>query len=122
MNKIDDINNNMAFSIDHKDHESGKELPKEFENMNYVKKIQSAMKAWADCNDKRGFVLLTLAECENGDDNSRTVSVGLGADTNKLANILNSVMRENKDFRRALDIALRSIMDDYKDGKISLDD
>ena len=46
MNKIDDINNNMAFSIDHKDYEPGKELPKEFENMNYIKKIQSAMKAW----------------------------------------------------------------------------
>ena len=122
MSKIDDINNNMNVSIDHQDYEPGKELPKEFESLNYVKKIQSAMKAWRDCNDKRAFVLLTMAEHEEGGDNSRTISVSLCADTIKIANILQGVIRENKEFRHALNVALKSLMDDYKKGKISLDD
>ena len=86
----------------------GKEMPEELKSMEYVSKIGSAMRAWGECvkEDQRGYILLAIGECNDGEEDSRSVAVSHGGSIDILMNMVMAALDSDKKIRAAIGAAI----------------
>ena len=86
----------------------GKEMPEELKSMEYVSKISSAMRAWGECvkEDQRGYILLAIGECNDGEEDSRSVVVSHSGSIDILMNMVMAALDSDKKIRAAIRAAI----------------
>lgn len=101
---------NKKFRIVGEDH--GNKFPEGEEHMEYIKKMNSALRAWADLNEERGFILITIAESNEGTavlDGKVVVktagSCNVAGNRERLSYALNLVLHNNEEIRELLRLA-----------------
>ena len=86
----------------------GKEIPDELKSIGYVNKIGSAMRAWGECGkeDQRGYILLAIGECDDGEEDSRSMVVSHGGSIDILINMIMAALDSDKKLRMATGAAI----------------
>lgn len=104
------MKDNKKFRIVGEDH--GNKFPEGEEHMEYIKKMNSALRAWADLNEERGFILITIAESNEGTavKNDKVVVKAAGTcsvegNRERLSYALNLVLHNNEEIRELLRLA-----------------
>lgn len=103
---------NKKFRIVGKDY--GNKVPEGEEHMAYIKKMNSALRAWTDLNDERGYILITIAESKDGTavKNDKVVVKAAGTcsvtgNRERLSCALNLVLHNNEEIRELLRLAAK---------------
>ena len=106
------MKDNKKFRIVGEDH--GNKVPEGEEHMEYIKKMNSALCAWTDLNDERGYILITIAESKDGtavkNDNVVVKAAGtcsVACNRERLACSLNLVLHNNEEIRELLRLAAK---------------
>lgn len=92
----------------------GNKVPEGEEYMAYIKKMNSALRAWADLNDERGYILITVAESKEGTavlDGKVVVkaagSCNVEGNNERLSYVLNLVLHHSEKIRELLRLAAK---------------
>lgn len=92
----------------------GNKVPEGEEHMAYIKKMNSALRAWADLNDERGYILITVAESKEGTAvlNGKVVvkatsSCDVEGNRERLSYALNLVLHNNEEIRELLRLSAK---------------
>lgn len=106
------MKDNKKFRIVGEDH--GNKVPEGEEHMEYIKKMNSALCAWTDLNEARGYILITIAESKDGTavENGEVVVKAAGTcsvagNKVRLSYALNLVLHNNEEIRELLRIAAK---------------
>lgn len=93
------------------------------EHMAYIKKMNSALRAWADLNDERGYILITVAESKEGtavlDGNVVVKAAGscdVEGNNKRLSYVLNLVLHNDERIREILRLAAKIDGFDFEKG------
>lgn len=92
----------------------GNKVPEGEEHMAYIKKMNSALRAWTDLNDERGYILITIAESNEGTAvlDGRVVvktagTCSVAGNRERLSCALNLVLHNNEEIRELLRLAAK---------------
>lgn len=92
----------------------GNKVPEGEEHMAYIKKMNSALSAWADLNDERGYILITVAESKEGTAvlNGKVVvkatsSCDIEGNYKRLSYVLNLVLHDDERILEILRLAAK---------------
>ena len=92
----------------------GNKVPEGEEHMAYIKKMNSALRAWADLSDERGYILITIAESKEGTAvlDGRVVvktagSCNVEGNNERLSYVLNLVLHHSEKIRELLRLAAK---------------
>lgn len=106
------MKDNKKFRIVGEDH--GNKVPEGEEHMEYIKKMNSALGAWTDLNEERGYILITIAESKDGTTvkNGEVVVKAAGTcsvagNRERLSCALNLVLHNNEEIRELLRLAAK---------------
>lgn len=106
------MKDNKKFRIVGEDH--GNKVPEGEEHMEYIKKMNSALGAWTDLNEERGYILITIAESKDGTavENDKVVVKAAGTcsvagNRERLSCALNLVLHNNEEIRELLRLAAK---------------
>lgn len=101
----------------------GNKVPEGEEHMAYIKKMNSALRAWADLNDERGYILITVAESKEGTAvlNGKVVvkatsSCDVEGNNKRLSYVLNLVLHDDERIREILRLAAKIDGFDFEKG------
>jgi len=101
----------------------GNKVPEGEEHMAYIKKMNSALRAWADLNDERGYILITVAESKEGTAvlNGKVVVVATSScdvegNNKRLSYVLNLVLHDDERIREILRLAAKIDGFDFEKG------
>lgn len=101
----------------------GNKVPEGEEHMAYIKKMNSALRAWADLNDERGYILITVAESKEGTAvlNGKVVvkatsSCDVVGNNKRLSYVLNLVLHDDERIREILRLAAKIDGFDFEKG------
>lgn len=106
------MKDNKKFRIVGEDH--GNKVPEGEEHMEYIRKMNSALCAWTDLNEERGYILITIAESKDGTTvkNDKVVVKAAGTcsvagNRERLSCALNLVLHNNEEIRELLRLAAK---------------
>lgn len=112
---------NKKFRIIGEDY--GNKVPEGEEHMAYIKKMNSALRAWTDLNEERGYILITVAESKEGTAvlNSKVVvkatsSCDVEGNNKRLSYVLNLVLHDDERIREILRLAAKIDGFDFEKG------
>lgn len=115
------MTDNKKFRIVGEDY--GNKVPEGEEHMAYIKKMNSALRAWTDLNDERGYILITVAESKEGtavlDGNvivKAAGSCGVEGNNKRLSYVLNLVLHDDERIREILRLAAKIDGFDFEKG------
>lgn len=101
----------------------GNKVPEGEEHMAYIKKMNSALRAWTDLNDERGYILITVAESKEGTAvlNGKVVVKATGScdvegNNKRLSYVLNLVLHDDEGIREILRLAAKIDGFDFEKG------
>jgi len=86
----------------------GKKLPKDCESIEYVNKIASAMRAWAECGDseKRCYILIAVGENGSSDPDARSLAFSQGGSHDVLVTAVMNILDNDPNFRKIIGKAI----------------
>lgn len=101
----------------------GNKVPEGEDHMEYIAKMNSALRAWADLSDERGYILITIAESKEGTAvlDSRVVvktagSCNVEGNNERLSYVLNLVLHDDERIREILRLAAKIDGFDFEKG------
>lgn len=101
----------------------GYKVPEGEYHMECIAKINSALRAWADLNDERGYILITVAESKEGTAvlNGKVVvkatsSCDVEGNNKRLSYVLNLVLHDDERIREILRLAAKIDGFDFEKG------
>lgn len=101
----------------------GNKVPEGEDHMECIAKINSALRAWTDLSDERGYILITVAESKEGTAvlNGKVVvmatsSCDVEGNNERLSYVLNLVLHNDERIRELLRLAAKIDGFDFEKG------